>query len=103
MALIKTEEYRVAAVIMLACALGVRLREASMLNARATLKEAHRLRSSNIKKGTKGNRGRYVDRWVPTSPAAISALEFAARIQTGKNLIPAELKWIQWKSHVEYE
>ena len=94
---------RVAATVEVARALGLRFREASMLNARAALRQVKERGAVNITAGTKGGRGHRVDRWVPVSGAAISCLVRAAYAQgRGRNLIPANLTWEQWNSHVHY-
>jgi len=87
----------VASVIELARELGLRLREASMLDARLALHQARTLGAVNITAGTKGARGRHVDRWVPASQTVTECLARAAALQgDGRNLIPSELSWRQW-------
>jgi hypothetical protein len=93
-------EPRVAAVAALARELGLRFREASLLDARAALAQAQALGRVNITQGTKGGRGREVDRWVPVSNSALRALEQAARTQaTGRNLVPQQMSFRQWRNH----
>ena len=53
-------------------ALGLWLREATLLKAREALRQAERQRRINLTEGTKGGRDREVDRWVPVSPAGNS-------------------------------
>lgn len=94
---------RVAATVEVARALGLRLREASMLNARVALGQVKKHGAINITAGTKGGRGHRVDRWVPVSGATIGCLIRAAKAQgRGRNLIPANLTWKQWNSHVHH-
>jgi site-specific recombinase XerC len=94
---------RVAAVVELARGLGLRLQEASMLDARAALRQAKQQDAVNITAGTKGGRGHRVNRWVPVSAATVGALERAAAIQgSGRNIIPAELSWRQWNTRVHH-
>jgi hypothetical protein len=94
---------RIAALVEVARALGLRLREASLLNARAALGQVKKHGAVNITAGTKGGRGHRVDRWVPVSGAAIGCLVRAANAQgQGRNLIPANLTWKQWNSHVHH-
>jgi len=77
-------EKRFSAVVGLIDALGLRLREASMLDARAALGEAVRTGFVTIRRGAKGRQKRV----VPASPAAIAALSAAAVEQAdGKSLI----------------
>ena len=94
---------RIAATMEVARALGLRLKEASLLNARVALVQVKKHGAVNITAGTKGGRGHRVDRWVPVSGAAIGCLERAANAQgKGRNLIPANLSWGQWYSHVHH-
>jgi hypothetical protein len=94
---------RVAATVEVARALGLRLKEASLLNARVALGQVKRHGAVNITAGTKGGRGHRVDRWVPVSGRAIGCLMRAAKAQgRGRNLMPAILTWKQWNSHVHH-
>ncbi|MDH3750950.1 MAG: integrase domain-containing protein [Gammaproteobacteria bacterium] len=94
---------RVAATVEVARALGLRLREASLLNARVALGQVKKHGAVNITAGTKGGRGHRVDRWVPVSGSTIGCLIRAAKAQgRGRNLIPANLTWKQWNSHVHH-
>jgi hypothetical protein len=91
----------VASVVELARELGLRLREASMLDTRLALHQARTLGAVNITAGTKGARGRHVDRWVPASETAVACLVRAAALQgDGRNLIPPEMSWRQWNWRV---
>ena len=94
---------RIAALVEVARALGLRLREASLLNARVALGQVKKHGAVNITAGTKGGRGHRVDRWVPVSGRAIGCLVRAANVQgQGRNLIPSDLTWKQWNSHVHH-
>jgi len=94
---------RIAAMVELAWALGLRLKEASLLNARVALGQVKKHGAVNITAGTKGGRGHRVDRWVPLSGAAIGCLVRAAKAQgTGRNVIPSDLSWRQWYSRVHH-
>ena len=96
-------EVRIAAVVELARELGLRLREASMLDARGALHQATTHGAVNITTGTKGGRGNRVDRWVPASEQAVAALRQAALAQgPGRNLIPPETSWKQWNNRVHH-
>jgi hypothetical protein len=93
-------ERRIALIAELARTLGLRFREASLLDTRQALREALRERRVNICEGTKGGRGKWVDRWVPTTPAALSALQRAVVLQQGaRNLIPTDQNFRQWRDH----
>ena len=94
---------RIAAVVELARELGLRLREASLLDTRAALRQGRSHGAVNITVGTKGGRGHRVDRWVPISTTAIEALERAATVQgDGRNLIPDDIAWHQWNNYVHH-
>ena len=99
-ALLTRNEQRVEAVAQLARELGLRFREASLLDARAALDQAHRLGQINITEGTKGGRGREIDRWIPVNTRALMALESAALLQVGaRNVIPESMTFVQWRNH----
>jgi hypothetical protein len=93
-------ECRAALVAALARDLGLRFREASLLDARRALREATERGAVNITAGTKGGRGKKVERWVPVSERALETLKQAARLQSaGSNLIPPEQTYQQWRDH----
>ena len=93
-------ENNIACVAGLCRTLGLRFKEASMLNSQTALRQANRYQRINITEGTKGGRGKQVDRWVPVTPEAITALEKAAQVQGHcKNLIPTQSNYIQWRNH----
>ena len=89
---------RPAVVLEVARDLGVRAKEAVMMDYRTALREAGKTGHVNITEGTKGGRGRDVDRFVPVSERAMQALQRGAALQAelgGRNLIaPGET----WKS-----
>jgi Integrase len=99
-ALNRKGERRVALVAALARDLGLRFREASLLDTRRALREALRDRRVNITEGTKGGRGKWVDRWVPVTPEALGALQRAAILQgNARNLIPSGQTFKVWRNH----
>ena len=84
----------------LARELGLRFREASLLDARGALVQARELGRVNITEGTKGDCGREVDRWVPVTERALRTLTRAAEAQgEGRNLVPVTMNFSQWKAH----
>ncbi len=92
---------RIASVVELTRELGLRLREASLLDTKAALRQARRQGKVNITAGTKGGRGRHVDRWVPVTKSAMRCLGQAAAVQgNGRNLIPPQMSWKQWNHHL---
>ena len=93
-------EQRVALLASLCRELGLRFKEASLLNTRTALREANKQGSVNITRGTKGGRGKGVDRWVPVSNEALTTLATAEALQgTNKNLIPEQSNFKQWRDH----
>ena len=86
---------RQAAIAGLARDLGLRSKEACLLNARAALVEALKTGQVTISDGTKGGRTREVP---ITTPGALEALRTAAALQgAGRNLIPEQESWRQWR------
>lgn len=86
---------RAAAVVELCRELGLRSKEASLLNAREALQEALSRGSVTISEGTKGGRTREVD---ISSPRALEALERASSIQgKDRSLVPADQSWKEWR------
>ncbi len=94
---------RIASVVELARELGLRIREASMLDARGALRQAMKHGAVNITAGTKGGRGHHIDRWVPVSKTGMGCLVRAAKAQgNSRNLIPTDLTWRQWNTRVHH-
>ena len=86
---------RTAAIASLALELGLRSKEASLINAKKALKEATEKRIVAIEAGTKGGR----DREVPiVHSRQIEALRSAAEIQAAHySLVPTEQTWAQFR------
>ena len=80
--------------------LGLRFKEASLLDNRKALRQAKQHGRINITQGTNGGRGNGSDRWVPVSEQCLQTLKAAALIQ-GKeqNLIPPDSNYKQWRVH----
>ncbi len=94
-------EQRILAVAQLARELGLRFREASLLDARTAAEQAHRLGRVNVTEGTKGGRGRETDRWIPVGAHARHALDHAAQLQgSSRNVIPEQMTFVQWRNHM---
>lgn len=86
---------RTAAVVELARDLGLRSKEASLLNAKAALSQAQRTGHVTISSGTKGGR----DRTIPVSPEQQKTLERAAQAQgKARSLVPPEQTWKQFRA-----
>jgi hypothetical protein len=95
---------RVAAAGLLCRELGLRRKEASLLDLRLAKHQAETLGRVNITAGTKGGRGRYVDRWVPVSEHTIRAIDLASKAAGGgSTLIPAGQSLAQWLTKVSKE
>ncbi len=87
---------RVAAVVELARELGLRTKEAALLDARAALAQARVKGSVSITFGTKGGRKREVP---IASQEQVQALQRAARAQGGdRSMIPTDQSWQKWRS-----
>ena len=86
---------RAGAVVELARELGLRSKEASLLDARAALAEAQERGQVTISDGTKGGR----EREVPiTSPGQVQALERAAQAQgDARAVMPPNENWQSWR------
>lgn len=92
------QQHRVAIVAELARNFGLRFREASLLNATEALKQARQSGRINITEGTKGGRGREVDRWVPITEQSLQTLTTAAALQqSNRNLLPEDRNYQQWR------
>jgi hypothetical protein len=92
---------RAAAVLALTREFGLRLKEASLLNIREALGQAATHGAINVREGTKGGRGREVDRWVPCSPTGIEVLHQALAVAVGgRNLIPQQSSFTQFNDHL---
>jgi len=93
-------EPRTALVAKLCRDLGLRFKEASLLNAKVALREAEKYGKINVTRGTKGGRGKGVDRWVPVSTEALNTLQAAKALQgNSENLIPEKVSFKQWRDH----
>lgn len=93
---------RAASIVELTRDLGLRQKEAALLDARGALEQARSTGKINVTEGTKGGRGHEVDRLVPVSEQAMATLERAAAVQGGgRNLIPDGMSWGQFSSHVK--
>lgn len=93
---------RAAVSLLLARELGLRMRETALADTSRLLKEATALGRVNITEGTKGGRGKQVDRWVPANENAVAALRTAAQIQGDRrNLIPEGKTLKQYQQHLQ--
>ena len=101
---------RIAAVLALCRELGLRSREAALLDCRKALEQAQATGSIDIERGTKGGRGKStrtspsrVQRLVPVTETALTALKTAAALQKNRdNLIPEKQRLPDFLSAVRY-
>lgn len=86
---------RSAAVVELCRELGLRSKEASLINAKSAFKEAIKTGIATISEGTKGGRVRE----VPVNDRALQVLKNAATQQgIDHSMIPADRSWAQWRN-----
>lgn len=86
---------RTAAIVELCRGLGLRSKEASLIDAKTAFKEASKTGIATISEGTKGGRVRE----VPVDYRSLQTLKNAA-IQQGndRSMIPADRSWAQWRN-----
>ena len=86
---------RIALIIWLARLLGLRLKEAILLDAKNALKQAKKYQFVDIRKGTKGGRGKKVSRLVDVNQRIVFALKLAVIVQSKqRSFIPENEKLI---------
>ena len=87
---------RARAVLNAARELGMREKEAVLMNWKEAAKQARASGRVNIVNGTKGGRGRYVDRFVNVTPQSLKIIEQNAQLQGDRqNLIKPGETWKQ--------
>lgn len=87
---------RQAVVLQMARDCGVRAKEAVLMDYHEALRTTERDGAINVTNGTKGGRGREVDRWVPVPSQAIHTLRRGLALQQklgGRNLIAKDEDW----------
>lgn len=86
---------RVGAIVELARELGLRSKEASLIDARGALAQARASGFVTVSEGTKGG----LSRQAPVSERGMAALERAASAQGGgRSMIPALRSWKEWRA-----
>lgn len=104
-------DLREASVIELTREFGMRLKEACLFNPKEALKEALKetvqqnaeSMSLNVTEGTKGGRGKDVDRFIPVTKEGIAVLQRAVKAQEhSRNLIFPKNSLKQFMNRVEY-
>lgn len=82
--------HRAAAIVLLCRSFGIRLREAILANLTDWQRQARELKQIDIREGTKGGRGKEVERWVTVSERGRLALREAVHVKKqlgGQNLL----------------
>jgi len=86
-------------VLCLARKIGMRCKEALLQDYHLLLFQAKTLGMIAITKGTKGGRGKYIERWVPVDDITIMLLEHAALLQGDwKSLVPRKLSLVKYRA-----
>ncbi|WP_394206963.1 integrase domain-containing protein [Pseudomonas putida] len=96
-ALCNQNQLRAAAIVLLARATGMRLREAILADLPRLSREANNLGRINIQDGTKGGRaGASAPRWIAVDDHVRSALEFAQQVSStgSRNMIAAHENYL---------
>lgn len=89
-------EQALGAVLLLCRNLGLRFREASILNISVALRQAQRKGVVRIEKGTKGGRPRI----IPVTLEMVDALQVAkSAVPAGGNVIPNDWTFIRWSRY----
>ena len=82
--------HRAAVIVLLCRAFGIRLRESVLANLADWQRQAREHHQIDVREGTKGGRGKEVERWVPVSERGRLALREAAHVRNnsgGQNLL----------------
>jgi hypothetical protein len=82
--------HRAAVIVLLCRSFGIRLREAILANLPDWQRQARELKQIDIREGTKGGRGKEVERWVTLSERGRFALREAVHVKKqlgGQNLL----------------
>lgn len=83
-------QHRAVVIVLLCRSFGIRLREAILANLADWQRQARERRQIDIREGTKGGRGKEVERWVPVSERGQIALREAVQVRNqlgGQNLL----------------
>ncbi len=82
--------HRAAVIVLLCRSFGIRLREAILANPADWQRQARERGQIDVREGTKGGRGKEVERWVPVSERGRVALREAAQVRNqlgGQNVL----------------
>ncbi|SHJ66730.1 Site-specific recombinase XerD [Malonomonas rubra DSM 5091] len=89
---------RIAVLILLIRHFGMRLKEGCLIDLRVALRQAKKHGKIDVRRGTKGGRGRTIERWVPATEQAIEVLVQAQAFsskETG-SLIPSDMSSVEF-------
>ncbi len=92
---IRVDDERITALLNLQRTLGLRFKESVLLDAQKALRQAKREDRITVFSGTKGGKRRQ----VPVSVEALVALETAAILQDGPSMVPANLRYVDFRDH----
>ncbi|MGZ4960579.1 MAG: integrase domain-containing protein [Methylomonas sp.] len=92
---VSVDDERITALLNLQRTLGLRFKESALLNAQKAWRQAKREGRITVFSGTKGGKRRH----VPVSAEALDALEKAASLQDGPSMIPATLRYVDFRDH----
>jgi len=92
---VSVDDERILVLLNLQRTLGLRFKESALLDAQKALRQAQRENRITVFSGTKGGKRRH----VPVSTEAMAALETAASLQDGTSMIPANLRYIDFRDH----
>lgn len=84
---------RLASMMELQRAFGLRFKESCLLNPKISLKEAIKHGRITLRAGTKGGKTRR----VPVRPCGIAALERAIKVQDGRSMIPKKMDYAEFR------
>ncbi|MCK9608448.1 MAG: integrase domain-containing protein [Methylomonas sp.] len=89
------DDKRIAVLLNLQRTLGLRFKESALLDAQKALRQAQREGRITVFSGTKGGKRRH----VPVSAEAMEALKTAATLQDGPSMVPANLRYVDFRDH----
>jgi hypothetical protein len=100
--LIGQGKIRFAVIILLCRILGLRKREACLLDCRAAVMQAKKFGRVRVTKGSKGGYCRRMQRWVPVDEELLQIIELAAKVQgSHTSLVPPAKKLKQFMQAID--
>jgi site-specific recombinase XerC len=92
---VSVDDERIVALLNLQRTLGLRFKESTLLDAQKALRQAQLEQRITVFIGTKGGKRRN----VPVSAEALAALKTAAILQDGPSMVPANLRYVDFRDH----